>query len=78
LKKKERYEDNDKGHENGISHDTADFVCFVCGAVFAIDEDRRHHLEKEAHGELHDTTTEEEKNRAINQENLEERRTHHI
>jgi uncharacterized C2H2 Zn-finger protein len=78
IEKKERYEDNDNGHEKGISHDTADFVCFVCGAVFATDDDRRQHLEKEAHGKLHDTTTKEEKKRAINQENLEERRTHHI
>jgi hypothetical protein len=42
------------------------------------DDDRRQHLENEAHGKLHDTTTKEEKKRAINQENSEERRTHHI
>ena len=78
TEKKERREDVGKTHEKGIPQETADFVCFVCGAVFATDEDRRQHLEKEAHGKLHDTTTEEEKNRAINQENLEERRTHHI
>jgi hypothetical protein len=28
---------------------TADFQCFVCGAVFTTDEDRRQHLEKEMH-----------------------------
>ena len=78
IEKKDRHEDIDKRHEKGISHDTADFLCLVCGAVFATDDDRRQHLEKEAHGELHDTTNEEEKKRAINQENLEEKRTHHI
>lgn len=29
---------------------TADFQCFVCGAVFTSDDDRRQHLEKEMHG----------------------------
>ena len=29
---------------------TSDFQCFVCGAVFTTDEDRREHLEKEMHG----------------------------
>ena len=28
---------------------TADFQCFVCGAVFTSDQDRRQHLEKEKH-----------------------------
>ena len=28
---------------------TADFQCFVCGAVFTSDQDRRQHLEKEMH-----------------------------
>ena len=28
----------------------ADFQCFVCGAIFTSDEDRRQHLEKEMHG----------------------------
>jgi hypothetical protein len=29
---------------------TSDFQCFVCGAVFTSDQDRRQHLEKEMHG----------------------------
>jgi hypothetical protein len=29
---------------------TADFQCFVCGAIFTSEEDRRQHLEKEMHG----------------------------
>ena len=28
---------------------TSDFQCFVCGAVFTSDQDRRQHLEKEMH-----------------------------
>jgi hypothetical protein len=28
---------------------TADFQCFVCGAVFTSEQDRRQHLEKELH-----------------------------
>jgi hypothetical protein len=27
----------------------ADFQCFVCGAIFTSEEDRRQHLEKEMH-----------------------------
>ena len=36
---------------------TSDFQCFVCGAIFTTDEDRRQHLEKEMHGKEHDGTT---------------------
>ncbi len=39
---------------------TADFQCFVCGAIFTTDEDRKQHLEKEAHGQLRDDETTEE------------------
>ena len=31
---------------------TADFQCFVCGAIFTSEEDRRQHLEKEMHGAI--------------------------
>jgi hypothetical protein len=61
-----------------ISSVTADFVCFVCGAVFTTDEDRKVHLEKEAHGKLHDDITEEDKRTALEQERLNEERIHHI
>jgi hypothetical protein len=27
----------------------ADFQCFVCGAIFTTEQDRRQHLEKEMH-----------------------------
>jgi hypothetical protein len=38
---------------------TADFQCFVCGAIFTSEEDRRQHLEKEMHNasENEDTDT---------------------
>lgn len=35
----------------------SDFQCSVCGAIFTTDEDRKQHLEKEAHGILHEGTT---------------------
>jgi hypothetical protein len=63
---------------DSVARVTADFICFVCGAVFTTDEDRRVHLEKEAHGKLHDEITEEEKRKAIEQEKLNEERTHYI
>ena len=53
-------------------------MCYVCGAVFTSDEDRKVHLEKEAHGELHDELTQEEKSRALEQEKLNEERIHRI
>ena len=36
---------------------TSDFQCFVCGAVFTTEQDRRQHLEKEMAGKAHDDTT---------------------
>ena len=53
-------------------------MCYVCGAVFTTDEDRKVHLEREAHGELHDELTQEEKRRALEQEKLNEERIHRI
>jgi len=52
---------------------TADFQCFVCGAVFTSDEDRKQHLEKEALGQLRDDETAEDIEIAKNQEELNER-----
>jgi len=51
---------------------------FVCGAVFTTDEDRKAHLEKEAHGKLHDDMAEEERKKALEQEKLNEERIHRI
>lgn len=56
----------------------ADFQCFVCGAVFTTDQDRKQHLEKEAHGVLHEDSTEEDNETAERQEELNESHGHRI
>jgi uncharacterized C2H2 Zn-finger protein len=56
----------------------SDFICSVCGAIFTTDDDRKQHLEKEAHGELHEDTTQREMKMAKEQEELNENRYHHI
>ncbi|AIF83561.1 C2H2 type zinc-finger (2 copies) [Candidatus Nitrososphaera evergladensis SR1] len=63
---------------HGIEKVTADFQCFVCGAVFNTDEDRKQHLEKEAHGTLHEESTEEDMEIAKEQEELNESHAHHV
>ena len=45
----------------------------MSGAIFTIDEDRKQHLEKEAHGELRNNTTPEEMETAKEQEEYNER-----
>jgi uncharacterized C2H2 Zn-finger protein len=56
----------------------SDFICSVCGAIFTTDDDRKQHLEKEAHGEVHEGTTQMEMKMAKEQEELNESRYHHI
>lgn len=51
---------------------TSDFQCFVCGAVFTTDQDRRQHLEKEMHGEAHDDIKKEDIETAKKQTELSE------
>ena len=60
-----------------ISKITAEFQCFVCGAIFTTDEDLRQHLEKEAHGQLHEDETPEDMEIANKEEELNESRHHH-
>jgi hypothetical protein len=38
----------------------SDFQCFVCGAVFTTEQDRRQHLEKEIVGKEHAGTTKQD------------------
>ncbi|MEW6604193.1 MAG: hypothetical protein AB1351_05835 [Thermoproteota archaeon] len=38
----------------------SDFQCYVCGAVFTTEQDRRQHLEKELAGKAHDDTTKQD------------------
>jgi uncharacterized C2H2 Zn-finger protein len=56
----------------------SDFQCFVCGEIFTTDEDRKQHLEKEAHRELHEGTTQKEMKIAKEQEDINEDHFHHI
>jgi uncharacterized C2H2 Zn-finger protein len=67
-----------KDDQTDIPNISADFQCFVCGAIFTTDEDRKQHLEKETHGQLRDDETTEEKEIAKKQEKLEEKHPHHI
>jgi hypothetical protein len=65
-------------HSLGVNRITADFICFVCGAIFTTDEDRRTHLEKEVHGKLHEEITKEQTRLALEQQRLNEERKHRI
>ena len=55
----------------------SDFQCFVCGAIFTTDEDRRQHLEKESLGKLH-ASSDQEKEIARSQEAINENRRHYF
>jgi uncharacterized C2H2 Zn-finger protein len=69
-----------KKDSNGrdLPKSTADFQCAVCGAIFLTDEDRKQHLEKEAHGELREDTIPEEMEIAKEQEELDQSHPHHV
>ena len=51
---------------------TSDFQCFVCGAIFTTEQDRRQHLEKELAGMARDETTKHDVETAKNQTELSE------
>ena len=74
-KNNDEYEGAYKG---GFTKITADFQCSICGAIFTTDEDRKQHLEKEAHGELRKDTTPEEMKTAKEQEEYNESHRHRI
>jgi hypothetical protein len=60
--------------EEELEKITSDFQCFVCGAIFTTDEDRRQHLEKEMHGAVRDEpNTKQEVEIAKEQTELSER-----
>ena len=67
-----------KDDQIGIPKVTGDFQCFVCGAIFATDEDRKQHLEKEGHGQVRDDETSEDMEIAEKQEELDESHPHHL
>ncbi|WP_148681544.1 hypothetical protein [Candidatus Nitrososphaera gargensis] len=52
----------------------SDFICYVCGAVFTTEQDRRQHLEKELAGKAHDETTSKDIEIAKEQTELSETR----
>jgi hypothetical protein len=68
-------ENHDKIRDAPIS--TSDFQCFVCGAIFTTDEDRKQHLEKESLGELL-ASSDEEKEIARSQEAINDSRRHYF
>jgi hypothetical protein len=37
------------------------FACYVCGTLFATNEERKQHLEKYAHGDMYDTASPQER-----------------
>jgi hypothetical protein len=51
---------------------TSDFQCFVCGAIFSTDQDKRQHLQKELHGEAREETSADEASVAQEQKQLSE------
>jgi hypothetical protein len=55
----------------------SDFQCFVCGAIFTTDEDRKQHLEKEALGILL-ASSDQEIEIAKSQEAINENRRHYF
>ena len=73
-----RHNGKNPNNSDSIPRITADFVCLVCGSVFTTGEDRKAHLEKEAHGKLHDDMAVEERKKALEQEKLNEERIHRI
>jgi hypothetical protein len=56
----------------------SNFMCYVCGAIFNTEEDRRQHLEKEMRGKLREGTTAEEKETARHQEEVNESHHHRV
>jgi uncharacterized C2H2 Zn-finger protein len=73
------YSDNNNNNRlHGTNRATADFQCFVCGAIFTTDQDRKQHLEKESHGVLRAESDKEDEEIARQQEELNESHFHHI
>ncbi|HET7149378.1 MAG TPA: hypothetical protein VFI73_12885 [Candidatus Nitrosopolaris sp.] len=55
----------------------SDFQCFICGAIFTTDENRKEHLEKESLGRLH-ASSDQDKEIAKLQEAINENRRHYF
>jgi uncharacterized C2H2 Zn-finger protein len=78
AKENEKNEEYGRAYKDAFTRIDADFQCSVCGAIFTTDEDRKQHLEKEAHGELREDTTPEEMETAKEQEEYNESHRHRI
>ena len=50
----------------------SDFQCYICGAVFTTEQDRRQHLEKELAGKVREDTTSNDVETAKKQTELSE------
>lgn len=50
----------------------SDFQCYVCGAIFTTEKDRRQHLEKELAGKMHEGSTKRDAEAAKKQTELAE------
>ncbi|HMH09366.1 MAG TPA: hypothetical protein VK553_01540 [Candidatus Nitrosopolaris rasttigaisensis] len=70
-------EDNRSHVKTSTPTIASDFQCFVCGAIFTTDEDRKQHLEKESLGKLH-ASSDQEKEIAKSQEAINENRRHYF
>jgi hypothetical protein len=70
-------EDNNNRNKTKIPTFASDFQCFVCGAIFSTDEDRKQHLEKEAQGILL-ASSDQEIEIAKSQEAINENRRHYF
>jgi hypothetical protein len=53
---------------------TSDFQCFVCGAIFSTEEDKRQHLKKELHGKFEEDASDDDSEAAQEQSEPTERR----
>jgi hypothetical protein len=54
----------------------ADFQCYVCGAIFTTEQDRRQHLEKEIAGKAHEGSSSRDTQIAKDQTELAESHRH--
>ncbi|HZB17415.1 MAG TPA: hypothetical protein VE445_09635 [Nitrososphaeraceae archaeon] len=44
---------NSRKSDSGVARISSNFQCFICGAIFTTQEDRKQHLQKEELGKLH-------------------------
>jgi hypothetical protein len=55
------YRNNKRNTKGGYPTVPAGFECFVCGTMFATNEERVQHLEKNTHGSMYDTGSPQER-----------------